>query len=332
MLDDALTLSAEGRYQIDKRRNQQFNTLTQVQSVDLGDTFRSFNPRVALDYDVGGHRKIYVSYASGTRPGGFNSLLLSYTDPLVIAEIGRELGISNTSYKEEKLKIGEIGFKGSFADGKGFFDLNAYYGKLSNQQITFGAIIHPRPVTDPNATQTVTAINNIGRSTAYGVEWQGNYNFSRQVSLSTTFAWNHTRRAAYASPATVTQFGSDTLAGTEFTNVPEFTGSTVLSYDGNLTETLKIFGNVAYVYRGKQYLDAANVAYIQGRSQVDTRIGLGYEKYSVELFVNNLLNDRNYTAGSLGGDFGRDAANTYYAFFGAVAPPRQVGIRVRAAF
>lgn len=330
LLDNALTLSAEGRYQIDKRRNEQFNTVTQVETVDLGKTFRSFNPRIALDYDVGGGRKVYVSYATGTRPGGFNALLLSYTDPLVVAEIARELGISDTAYKEEKLKIGEIGFKGNFGSGKGYFDINAYYGILSDQQITFGAIIHPRPVTDPTATQTVTAINNIGRSKVYGIEWQGNYNVTRQLSLATTFAWNHTRRNAYASTATLPQFGTASLDGTAFANVPEYTGSAVLSYNGRLTDTFKWFGNVAYVYRGRQFVDGSNAAYIKGRSQVDARLGIEQDKSSIEVFVNNVFNDRNYTAGSTGGDFG--TTNTYYAFFGAVAPPRQVGVRLRTGF
>lgn len=330
MLDDKLTLSAEGRYQIDKRRNQQLNTVTGIKSVDLGDTFRSFNPRVALDYDIGQQRKIYVSYASGTRPGGFNSLLLSYTDPLVIAEIANVLGVTNTSFKEEKLKMWEIGLKGNFGGGKGYFDINGYYGRLSNQQIGFGAVIHPRPVTDPIATQTVSATVNVGKTEVYGVEWQGNYNFTPHISLSTTFAWNHTRRNDFSSISTDLQYGTASLDGVEMSNTPEYSGSAVLSYEAPLVDDWNYYTNVAYIYRGKQYVDSANLSWIGDRSQVDWRLGVGNDKRTVELFVNNVLNDRSYTAGSLGGDFG--STQTYYGFFGAVAAPRQVGLRVRANF
>lgn len=330
LFDDRLTLSAEGRYQIDKRRNSQRNTVTGLTTVDLSDDFKSFNPRLSLDYDVGSGRKIYASYATGTRPGGFNALLLSYTDPLVIAEIAEVLGISDTSYKEERLKVWEVGFKGQFGDGKGYFDINAYYGVLTDQQITFGAIIRPRPVTDPIATQTVTAVNNAGRTKIYGVEWQGNYRFTPQLSLSTTFAWNETKRDDFSSLATSLQFGTDSLAGTKLANAPWLSGSAILSYENKLTDDFDWFTNVAYVYRGKQYTDLANLSFINGRSQFDWRLGVQDDSRSVELFVNNVLNDRNYTAGSVGGDFGSN--NTNYAFFGAVAPPRQVGVRVSAKF
>ncbi|WP_336951604.1 TonB-dependent receptor [Sphingobium aromaticivastans] len=330
MLDEKLTLSAEARYQIDKRRNQQRNTVTNVTSVDLRDDFRSFNPRVALDYDIGQGRKIYASYASGTRPGGFNALLLSYTDPLVIAEIANVLGVTNTSYKEEKLKMWEVGLKGNFAGGKGYFDINGYYGKLSNQQIVFGAVIHPRPVLDPAATQTVTATVNVGKTEVYGIEWQGNYNFTPHLSLATTFAWNHTRRNDFSSVSTNLQFGTASLAGTKMANTPEFSGSAVLSYEAPLVDDWNYFTNVAYVYRGKQFVDAGNLSWIDGRQQVDLRFGVGNDKRTVEVFVNNLLNDRSYTAGSVGGDFG--SSQTYYGFFGAIAAPRQVGLRVNAKF
>jgi len=330
MLDNKLTLSAEARYQIDKRRNQQLNTVTYIYSVDLRDTFRSFNPRIALDYDIGQGRKIYTSYASGTRPGGFNALLLSYTDPLVVTEIGNVLGVTDTSYKEEKLRMWEVGLKGSFAGGKGYFDINGYYGKLTNQQISYGAVIHPRPVTDPTATQTITATVNVGKTEVYGVEWQGNYNFTPSVSLATTFAWNHTSRNDFSSLSTQLQFGNTDLDGVSMANTPEFSGSAVLSYQTPLVDDWNFFTNAAYVYRGKQYVDAANLAWIGGRSQVDWRLGIGNETRTVEIFVNNVLNDRSYTAGSTGGDFG--SSRTYYAFFGAVAPPRQVGLRVNGKF
>lgn len=330
LLGDKMTISAEGRYQIDKRSTSQFNTVTSVTTVELSKDFKSFNPRIAIDYDLGADRKVYASYATGTRPGGFNALLLSYTDPLVVAEIAQVLGISSTAYKEERLKVWELGVKGQFGGGQGYFDINAYYGLLTDQQITFGAIIHPRPVTDPAATQTVTAVNNVGRTKIWGVEWQGNYNFTPEFSLATTFAWNHTRRDDFRSLSTQLQFGTNSLDGVKMANAPWISGSAVATYEADINDDWKGFTNLAYVYRGKQYVDLANLAYIKARHQLDWRVGARSDTYMVEVFVNNVFNDRNYTAGSTGGDFGTTA--TYYSFFGAIAAPRQTGIRLGAKF
>lgn len=248
----------------------------------------------------------------------------------MVAEIAQVLGISSTSYKEERLKVWELGVKGQFGGGKGYFDINAYYGLLTNQQITFGAIIHPRPVTDPAATQTVTAVNNVGRTKIWGVEWQGNYNFTPEFSLATTFAWNHTRRDDFRSLSTQLQFGTNSLDGVKMANAPWISGSAVATYEAAINDDWKGFTNLAYVYRGKQYVDLANLAYIKARHQLDWRVGVKNDSYMAEIFVNNVFNDRNYTAGSTGGDFGSTA--TYYSFFGAIAAPRQAGIRLGAKF
>jgi hypothetical protein len=51
-----------------------------------------------------------------------------------------------------------------------------------------------------------------------------------------------------------------------------------------------------------------------------------------------VFDDRSYTGGNIATDFGGsgDAAGYYaargYAFFGAIAPPRQVGVRLSASF
>jgi len=322
LFDNKLTLSAEGRYQIDKRSNVQ-TTIAGAELADLQGTFRSFNPRVSVDYDLGGRRKIYASYATGTRPGGFNALLKTYLDrniPALTADIQHELGATTFTYKEERLKIGELGFKGNFAGGKGYFDLNTYYGKLSNQQIGYGALI-------PYLGFTVTTISNIGETTLYGVEAQGNYNFTESLSLATTFAWNHTDRNKYTNTSGLLQFGTTNFDGVQMPNTPQFSGSAVLSYNHKLTQDWDFFTNGSYVYRGKQFTDTANLSYIHGRSQVDLRAGVSNDRYTIEGFVTNVLGNRSYTAGNVAPDFG--GSPTYTAFFGAYAPPRQFGGRLR---
>lgn len=331
LADERLTLSAEGRYQIDNRRQRQQNGTTFAETINLREKFTSFSPRVSVDYALDGDKKIYASYASGTRPGGFNSLLLTYfrapvPNPVVIQQINDLLGVTDETYAEERLKIGELGFKGSFADGRGFFDINAYYGRLVNQQVSQGALI-------PALGFTVTAITNVGETEVYGIEFQGNFNLTPELSLSTTAAWNHATRTSFINQGGLAQFGTTDLSGVEMANTPELTYSSVLTYDTAISADWDFFANASYVYRGSQWTDAANLSYIDGRHQVDLRAGVKTGGYTIEAFALNLLNDRSYTSGSVAPDFGQSApALQFHAFFGGVAPPRQFGLRLRGEF
>jgi iron complex outermembrane receptor protein len=340
LFEDRFTISAEGRYQIDKRENSQIAFLTGARLNNVSGEFKSFNPRVSLDYDVGGNRKIYASFAQGSRPGGFNNGLLSYFDPTnsvysnpalnfaaVTAAINQTFGVTDPSFEEEKLKIYEVGFKGNLAGGKGYFDINAYYGTLSDQQITFQALV---PVL--NSSLSVTA--NRGELEIYGVEFTGSYEFTPQLSLSTSFAYNKTNRTRYIdpTPANVRLYGFTDYSGLETPNTPEVSGSAVLSYEHSSSEGWTPFGNVAAVYRGRQWADVANFAFIPGRATVDLRFGAKDDTLRVEGFVTNLFNNKTFPGGNVASDFGGNPRGSDQGFYGAYAIPRTVGMRIGYRF
>jgi iron complex outermembrane recepter protein len=343
LFENKLTLSAEGRYQIDKRRTITRSGVTQGVLSDVDGKFESFNPRVSIDYDVGGNRKIYASYAVGSRPGGFNAGLLVYYDPTnviytrttpapldfqtVTTSIAQTFGVTDPSYDEEKLTIGELGFKGSFDGGKGYFDINAYYGIVSNQQLRQSLLV-------PALGFSLAATSNDAKTKIYGVEFTGNYSFNRQLSISTTFAWNHAVRVRFLdpAPATIALFGFSDFSGLELPNTPEFSGSAVLSYEDDISEKWEGFGSLATVYRGKQWADLGNFAYIPGRATVDLRAGIRNETFSIEGFVTNLLDNRTYPGGNVAPDFGGNPLGQFSGFAGAYAEPRTFGMRFGAKF
>jgi iron complex outermembrane receptor protein len=323
-LTDQLSLAAEGRVQNDKIEESDGTT-------ELSVSTTSFSPRVSAEYDIGGHRRIYASYAEGNEPAGLNTSVAlqgsSLTGAALAAynqQIAAAFGGVSNAYKEETLKIGELGVKGNIFGFKGFFDLNGYYGKLDNEQIE---------VTEPIAAlmgNSVGATDNAGSATIYGIEWQGTYNFTPDLSLSTTYSWNHTDRNQYLNTAGISQFGTTDFDGKAFAFVPQFQGSAVLAYTRAITEGWKGFTNGALTYRGKQYVDDFNAAYIPERYQLDLRAGVQHGDYTLEIFCKNLLNDQGYTGGSVAPNYGQ--ANGAYAFFGGYAPPRQVGVRVLGKF
>lgn len=348
LFDDKLTFSAEGRYQIDKRANIQRAFLTYPTVVNMASKdFKSFTPRVSIDYDVGGRRKIYASYAEGTRPGGFNNALLSffnstnaiYNGPNAItvaqgiAAINSVFGITDPSYDEERLQIGELGFKGDFAGGQGYFDINTYYGRLKNQQVTFSAVV---PFPAPAGPTTLSATGNPGELEIYGVEVTANYNFTRMLSFSGTFAYNKTKRVKFidTTPGNIRLYGITDYSGLETPNTPKITASGVLSYEDRDSDHWSPFGTIAAVYRGKQWADIANLSFIPGRATVDLRAGIKNETFRVEAFVTNVFNNKTYPGGNVATDFGAPPSNTGgdQGFFGAYADPRTFGVRGSVKF
>ncbi len=323
---DKLSISFEGRYQWDHQETN--STLgappyTEVPLSSAAATFTAFSPRASIDYDIGGHRKVYASYAEGDLPGGFNTSINSYlNNPAVLAQIQSIFGETSNKYLEETLKIEELGVKGNFADGKGFFDINTYYGKLYNQQIPVQALI-------PLLGFSVSATSNAGASTIYGLESQGSYSLTHDLSINGSFAWNHTRRDVFINQVGLGEFGTTNFGGKAFEAVPEFTGSAVLAYTHPITNKLDGYTNLAVVYRGKEYTDIENASYIPGRFQVDLRAGVTKDKLTFEAYIKNLLNDQNYTGGGVATDYGTGHS---YAFFGGWAPPRQFGGRIRYSF
>ena len=340
MANDKLTLSAEGRYQTDKRTDQVQTVAGITTAGPFEKKFNSFSPRVSLDYDVGGDRKIYASYAKGNRPGGFNGGLAARLDPAspiynaaAAAEIRALIGITDISYKEEKLQMFEAGFKGYLDEGKGYFDVNVYSGKVLDQQVNNATLI-------PSLGFTVAAINNIGETKIHGLEFQGSYNFTRELSLSGTMAWNYAERSKFTNTGGAVQFGRHVLDGVKMALAPEYTASAVLSYDRPLAGSWGFFTNGSLVYRGKLFTDVANLSWIKPRMQFDYRVGVTRDKYRLEAFVANVFDNRDYTGGNVASDFGGSGdANSPpffsargYSFFGAIAPPRQLGIRLNLNF
>ncbi|WP_439486874.1 TonB-dependent receptor [Blastomonas fulva] len=348
LLDDRLTISAEGRYQVDKRSNTlrgflNFPTVVNTAAKD----FKAFTPRVSIDYDVGGGRKVYASYAEGNRPGGFNNALLSFFDSsnaiyrgpnaITVAQgvvaINSVFGVTDPSFDEERLQIIEVGFKGSFAGGRGYFDINAYYGKLKDQQVTFAAVV---PFPAPAGPTTLSATGNPGELEIYGVEVTGNFNFTQQLSFSGSFAYNQTNRTRFidTTPGNIRLYGITDYSGLETPNTPKITASGVLTYEDRDGPNWTPFGTVAVVYRGKQFADIANYSFIPGRATVDLRAGYQNDRFRIEAFVTNLFDNKTYPGGNVATDFGAPPTNTGgdQGFFGAYADPQTFGVRGSVTF
>jgi iron complex outermembrane receptor protein len=124
----------------------------------LQDKHKSFSKvtwRAGIDWDVTSRNLVYASFETGFKSGGFFET--------------RDAG----SYKPENIDAWTIGSKNRFFDNRLQLNLEAFYWKYKNQQISHlgldsgGALIFPT--------------ENVGRSTMKGFEVEGQYLLTRDT-------------------------------------------------------------------------------------------------------------------------------------------------------
>jgi iron complex outermembrane receptor protein len=316
---DDLTLSFEGRYQLDDESSGGATdprlTLTKL--------YRSFQPRTSLEYKITPDVTTYVSYASGTRPGGFNAVLVGQSAS-VTSQIAAQTGLTSPAYDEETLDTYEIGVKGNAFEHKVSWSLDGYYGTLSNMQIT-QTINYTPP---GGGVIGVNLVSNLGKVQIDGVEAEGAWRIIPDLTLTGTFAYNETKILQYPCTACLATIGTQNVNGNRLPLAPEFSGSLAVDYRHPVIGAWVGFGHADYAYRGKRYQDFENIAYIGAADYVNLRAGVINDGLTLEAYVTNLTNDTTLTgAQRLNG-----TVTGLLEFRGGLPDKRTFGLRARYNF
>lgn len=273
---DQLTVSAEARYQWDKIENQ--NIFPTVSAV-LTKTFRSFSPRVTIDYKPTSDSLIYASFSRGYRPGGFNAGILSLT-PAQRAEIGDLL-----AYKQERLDNFELGYKAAWFGNHlrtrlALYRMNWGDGQV-NQTYRF------------TSGNTTTVVSNVGKVHLTGVEFEADLAVTPELRFSGNLNYARNKIIDYVYlPNGPRIWNSTDVSGNDLDRSPRFKGSVSAMYDRPISSDVDIFARADVFFQSKFYVDPTNVAWVGGNTKVNARIGFKKsEKLKVEFYVNNLFND-----------------------------------------
>lgn len=152
-LSDRFNLSVAGRYDIEDRRVRSlvpavFDPITggpinPGQAVTGGNvqpiapqeaTFRQFQPKIALRYELTPEVNLYGNWGIGFKSGGFNNQgSAAIVDSALNQFIGTNVQIDDR-YRKEVSSAFEAGVKGSLANGAITFDLAGYYTKVEDMQ------------------------------------------------------------------------------------------------------------------------------------------------------------------------------------------------------
>jgi len=235
----------------------------------------------------------YLRYATGYRPGGPNFAVPNGTAP--------------ATFRPDRLKSYEAGFKADTAEHRVSVDVAAYYIDWSDIQVAvssggFGAIA--------NAT---------GGATVHGAELTVGVRPVPAFNASGAFAYQH----AYMNQDSP-ELGAS--RGERLPNVPRFTAALNADYSwavGALPTT--VGSTVRYISNRMASFDAST-GYLQyalpAYTSVDLRAGLQFASCDLQVFVHNLLDER-----------GELSANNFLGRYQpAIFQPRTIGVALNAHF
>ncbi|MDF7776118.1 TonB-dependent receptor [Sphingomonas sp. AOB5] len=273
---------------------------------------KKFNGKVAVNWTVDANNFLYAFVATGTKAGGLNGPNLAGLAPLAFAP--------------EDVTDFELGWKGTFMNGRLRTQLGGYYNLFKNFQVN---------IIDPRSPGLSSLYNVPGETKLYGLEAsaQGNFDgFSFDMSMSVSNSELATfyaidPRAGTPPAACNPTAGPVTarcinLTGREQNYAPKFTFSGGVQYairlGDNATLTPRLdFAHIGAVW-GTLFQDAARGDRIEDRNILNAQLTLTTGDWSIAGYSTNLTNE--HYVGAING--ARRLAGA----------PRQYGVRVSRSF
>jgi iron complex outermembrane recepter protein len=275
----------------------------------LSDTFTSTQPKVSLKYRFSPSGQVYVTVAKGFREGGFNASLA---------------GTALENYPLEELWSYEAGVKSTFANGKGYVELAAFY--IDIDAFNGGAL-----VVNPTTNLLQQATVPIGAVESKGVELSTSYKFSNSFTIDLSGGYN-VAQPTELSPAT--QPGQ-AIVDEQLTNAPLWNIQLTPKLDIPLNNemTLGLLASLSRVgptnFSGGASGTTTLLLERNPYSVLDARASLEWRNYTVTAFVKNAT-DEIYPTSYL--------ALASIVSFGGTTPaaiynqPRYYGVSFRAKF
>jgi outer membrane receptor protein involved in Fe transport len=310
-ITDDLTLGVEARYAQDKRGIPvtPFNAQT---SRPVRSSSKTFTPRVSLDYKVNDDVLLYASFAEGVLPGGFNQALFA-RNAVIDTDFARLESQGKTQFDPEKNLVYELGVKSTLMDGRLVFNGDVYYidwtaQKLNNTEPVLAPNFNVANPQDPATALRVNANiqTNSGASRVQGIEFNTTLLVTEQLTLSAAYGMaDHVFKKA--NDLQIEQFTGVlqdlTLAnggnakGKHSINAPKHTATASAAYKDDLSADARWFVRADMTYRTKLWTEVHNVSHTGDRWGLNSRLGVETDSWRVDLYVNNILNDK--TPGSV---------------------------------
>lgn len=343
-LSDEITLIAEGRYQEDEIRDDNINR--DVPGLSPA-TLENFLPRLTARYEPSENTTIYFTYSEGNLPGGFNPQVGELT-PDQLAEFRVNNPDANTTFDEETLKNYELGWKQKLAGGRAAFNAAAFYMQRGDEIFRSLDVVTAVPGA-PNPTRTVAFNGNGATTDIYGIEVDGSWLVTEELTLSGSIAYIDAKIDSFPEGGGLGRFGlvfgvNADISGQVAPRFPPFAASITANYEKDLENDWagfdRWFVRGDWFHTGNYWLSNANLSEVEVANDVNLRIGLRGETVGVELFVTNLFEEDAPAAANTFANLSFDTRTAPGGFFNfnsigstlALRNKRQFGIRMNYSF
>ena len=282
-LTDTIGLTVGARYTKDKKKmfydnpatdgilgvfdGQIFGPITDGH-VYASDTWSSFDPRIALDWDVSDSTTLFMNVASGYKSGGLNRQVNTFLP---------EEQILN-SFDEETVMSYEIGTKSKFLDGRASLNASLFYNDYQDFQLETLANLVPE-------------VFNVGDVRSTGFELEGQIMATDNLQLAATYAYLDSEIKNILE-------GIDPPipSGNSTPNSPKHSASAQAHYfiDTDSGEW-KLSGT--WIYSDSFWFDIYNTLEQPSYNLFNLRAGYeaGSEKWGIAGFIDNATDEEYYT-------------------------------------
>lgn len=322
-VSERIMLSGSLRYSREKRRGRarSFNVgvfpptylpydLTETRTENLWDY--SLRARYEFSRDA----YVYLSYATGTKGGGFVS-----NDALLLFNINN--GSATFQYDSERARSLEIGGKFRFMDGKGQLNVALFRTRFADLQVS-----------EYNGTAFITG--NAASAISQGVEVDTSIGLGDHWTIGGTLGYLDAHykdypggACLYDAPVTCTP-ATNNLAGTRLVRAPEWTASGFIEAKYPVSDGLQIIGRASANTQSRSFFqpDMNPLNSQPAFTKFDARLALGREdgKWEVALVGRNLTDKVTISQAFNTPTFGGDS---HMALVGA---PRTVTLQLSLDF
>jgi len=311
VLDDALHLTAGGRYTHDKRDGLLFTVVNQPTNFKFNLDNSRFDPMVTLAYEVNRDINVYATYATGFRAGGANDRSQTFA-----------------AFGPEEVKSYEIGAKTQWLENRVILNVAAYMMDRTGTQTDFDNVD-----TNPNSPtfnlHTEETRNGAGTSRIRGVEADLTVRLTDELTVGTSYAYTHT-----FVPPTPNPFLNNALFPVVVVFTPLNAAAVYADYEmplGNNGMSARFhvdanYGDPTYSFQAEPTVKTQSSFIVNGRIELaDIPVGSTGQTFTVTLWSRNLFNEEHI--------YRRSAANAGvlgdYANFN---PARTFGLEGRVRF
>lgn len=328
---DWVTLTAEGRYQIDD-----YTTFTGTNAAGnlAANNLRSknFTPRLILSVNPVQNMTLYANYSIGVLPGGYNSRFLSLSaaqQSAVLAAVPT-LPIELAS---EKLKNYEIGYKQFFPDMGLTLSLALFQMKWTEIKTSTAILV-------PALANPVFTVVLPGSAKIKGLEFEGTWQANDNLSLRSSVGYIDSKYTDFAAVAINSLIGIPTsnpykADGNRLPRNPRWTASGNVTWTAPLNDRIDYHVRADVLYTGKQYVDELNVTTLSPYTTANLAVGIDTPAATFELFATNLFNEKAWANGRRFLDYTVVGVNNAAVGQGAYVQPidkRELGVRMRYKF